>query len=68
MYLYSGNTKISQASDSTALGYIVGDLLQTMSAWSHMGNERIPGYFLYIGDYILPIYIMIIIKHYKDPY
>ena len=29
---------------------------------------RDPGYYLYIGDEILPVYIGIIIGHYKDPY
>ena len=34
--------------------------------WS-LDENRAPGYFLYIGDDILPSYIGVIRKNYKDP-
>ena len=33
-----------------------------------MSHEKTPGWFGYIGDEILPMYIGIIINHNKDPY
>ena len=34
---------------------------------TNMSNEKEPGWLGYIGDYTTPIFMGIIIPHYKDP-
>ena len=42
--------------------------IQAMTRTNWAMNKGAPGWLGYIGDDILPMYIGIIINHYKDPY